>query len=92
VLGSQTFLVPVLSPKGQHLTTRGLELPLGHCLSFVIESPFEVVFNTNAVALGAEKETILASLATIFETVTSSLTTTLVLLISAVLVVEFSTI
>jgi hypothetical protein len=49
-------------------------------------------FNINAVELGVEEETTLASLATKFETVTSSLTATLVLLISAALVVEFSTI
>jgi hypothetical protein len=50
-----------------------------------------VGFNINAVALGVEEDTILASLSTIFETVTSSLTT-LVLLISAALMVDFSTI
>lgn len=93
MLGSQTFLVPVLSPKGQHLTTQGLELPLGHCLPCVLESPFEMEFNTNTVvALGVDEEAILASLTTIFETVTSSLTITLVLFISVALVVEFSTI
>lgn len=92
MLGSQIFLVPVLSPKGQHLTTQGLELPLGHFLPFVLESPFEMEFNTNTVvALGVNEEAILASL-TIFETVTSSVTITLVLFISVALVVEFRTI
>lgn len=92
MVGSQTFLVPVLSPKGQHLTMQGLELPMGHCLPFIMESPFQVLFNSNAPSLGAELDTNLVSLTAISETVTRSLTTTLLSIISAALVVEFSTI